>query len=184
MDTQNDGCQGCQGARWPVLFGILLLAAGLVIGIVIYQTDAPLAQTTAAAAADATAGRAALGGASGSAPGEIIAMPERASVWVDDGVVKFYFASGSTELAAGAREALADVVMGVAAGKKAVISGYHDATGDPAQNEELARQRALAVRDALTSLGIGEDKIELRKPEETTAAGSNAEARRVEVRLE
>ena len=117
----------------------------------------------------------------GSAP---TATADGASVRIDDGVVKFYFASGSTELAAGAKEALADVVKGVAAGQKAVISGYHDTTGDPAKNEELAKLRAFAVRDALVSLGIGEDKLDLRKPEVTTADGSNAEARRVEVRLE
>ena len=83
-----------------------------------------------------------------------------------------------------AKEALADVVMGVAAGKKAVVSGFHDTTGDPAKNEELAKQRAIAVRDTLAALGIGPDKVELKKPEVTTATGSNAEARRVEVRLE
>ncbi len=52
-----------------------------------------------------------------------------------------------------------------------------------ALNAELAKQRAFAVRDALKALGVAEDKIELKKPEETTASGSNAEARRVEVAL-
>ena len=70
------------------------------------------------------------------------------------------------------------------AGKKAVVSGYVDSAGNAAQNEELAKQRALRVRDALTALGIGEDKLDLRKPAVTTADGSNAEARRVEVTLE
>ena len=65
----------------------------------------------------------------------------------------------------------------------AVVSRFHDATGDAALNAELAKQRALAVRDALKGLGVAEDKIELKKPEETTATGSNAEARRVEVVL-
>jgi hypothetical protein len=37
-----------------------------------------------------------------------------ASVRVENGVVKFYFASGKADLAAGANEALADVVKGVA----------------------------------------------------------------------
>ena len=112
------------------------------------------------------------------------AVADGPSIKVEDGVVKFYFASGSDELARGAAEALGDVVRGVAAGKKAVISGFHDVTGDPAKNEELAKQRALRVRDALTALGIGEDKLDLRKPAVTTADGSNAEARRVEVTLE
>ena len=69
------------------------------------------------------------------------------------------------------------------AGKMLTISGFHDASGDPAMNAELAKQRAFAVRDALKALGVAEDKIELKKPEETTASGSNAEARRVEVAL-
>ena len=84
----------------------------------------------------------------------------------------------------GASDALADVAKGVAAGKKAVISGYTDATGDPAKNEELAKQRALAVSAALKTAGIAEDKIELKKPEAITGSGNNAEARRVEVALQ
>ncbi|HRN75620.1 OmpA family protein [Ottowia sp.] len=200
MSTQNDDGQG---VVWTVLVGVVLLAISLAVGIGLYRTgqgaagsaavastgvtsggggDAPAAAVQPATDASAAAGTdAATAAAAGSAP---TATADGASVRIDDGVVKFYFASGSTELAAGAKEALADVVKGVAAGQKAVISGYHDTTGDPAKNEELAKLRAFAVRDALVSLGIGEDKLDLRKPEVTTADGSNAEARRVEVRLE
>ena len=105
-------------------------------------------------------------------------------VVVENGVVKFYFATGSSNLAAGANEALADVVSGVAQGKTAVVSGFHDSTGNAQVNEEVSKQRALAVRDALTALGVAADKIELRKPEVTEGSGNNAEARRVEVVLE
>ena len=42
----------------------------------------------------------------------------------------------------------------------------------------------MFVVSVVVALGIGEDKIELRKPEVGTASGSNAEARRVEVTLE
>lgn len=104
-------------------------------------------------------------------------------VVVEDGVVKFYFATGSNTLAAGANEALAEIVTGAAEGKTAVISGYHDATGDAAQNAELAKNRAQAVQAALEALGVPADKIDLKKPESTTGDGSNAEARRVEVTL-
>jgi K(+)-stimulated pyrophosphate-energized sodium pump len=69
----------------------------------------------------------------------------------------------------------------VAAGKRAVVSGYHDATGDPAMNAELAGRRAVAVGDALKAAGVPEDKIELKKPEQTQAGGPAAAARRVEV---
>ncbi|MDO5686186.1 MAG: cytochrome-c oxidase, cbb3-type subunit III [Neisseria sp.] len=102
----------------------------------------------------------------------------------DDGVVKFYFAVGSNNLAAGANDALAAVVQGVQEGKTVVISGFHDATGDAAQNAELAKQRAQAVQAALEALGVPADKIDLKKPESTTGDGSNAEARRVEVTLQ
>ncbi len=109
---------------------------------------------------------------------------DAASIKVEGGVVKFYFASAKAELASGANAALADVAKGVAAGKKAVVSGYTDASGDAAKNEELAKQRAFAVRDALKTAGVAEDKIELKKPEVITAGGAMAEARRVEVALQ
>ena len=111
------------------------------------------------------------------------AAADGASVMVENGVVKFYFASGKAEVAAGGSEALADIVKGVAGGKKAVISGYHDASGDPVMNAELAKQRALAVSNLLTAAGVAADMVELRKPEQTQADGPAAEARRVEVTL-
>lgn len=157
MLSQDDDSTG---VALGVVFGVIALVIGLVIGLGIYKTR------------------------SASAPAQAVAVAaDGASVVVENGVVKFYFASGKADLAAGANEALADVVKGVAEGKMAVVSGFHDATGDAALNAELAKQRALAVRDALKGLGVAEDKIELKKPEETTATGSNAEARRVEVVL-
>ena len=86
-------------------------------------------------------------------------------------MVKFYFATGKADLASGANAALADVAKAVAAGKRAVVSGYHDASGDPAKNAELAKQRAVAVRDALKAAGIPDDKVELKKPEAITGTG-------------
>ncbi|MEO7057182.1 MAG: sodium-translocating pyrophosphatase, partial [Caldimonas sp.] len=112
-----------------------------------------------------------------------VVASEGASFRVEDGVVKFYFATGKADLASGSESALADVARKVADGKRAFITGFTDPTGDPLKNEELARARASAVRDALTNAGIAADKIELRKPEAVTATGSNAEARRVEVSL-
>ena len=114
----------------------------------------------------------------------VVVAADAASFKVEGGVVKFYFASAKADLATGANDALADVAKGVAAGKKAVVSGYTDASGDAAKNEELAKQRAFAVRDALKAAGVAEDKIELKKPETITAGGAMAEARRVEVALQ
>jgi K(+)-stimulated pyrophosphate-energized sodium pump len=121
------------------------------------------------------------------APASMVAAPavtnDGPSIKVENGVVKFYFATAKADVAAGAGEALKDVVAGVAGGKMAVISGYTDSSGDPAKNEELAKQRAFAVRDALKAAGVAEDKVELKKPEALTGSGNPAEARRVEVVL-
>ena len=95
----------------------------------------------------------------------------------------FHFASGKTDLAAGADAALAEVVAGAKAGKKAIVSGYVDATGNAAQNAELAKQRAMAVRDKLVALGVPEGQVELQKPADIQA-GSGAAARKVEVTLQ
>lgn len=156
-----------------VIFGVVALVVGLVIGVGIYKTGGS-AQPAPAAAASAPA-------ADASAPA---APADEARVVVTDGVVKFYFASGSAALASGANEALADAVKAVADGKRLLVSGFHDATGDAAKNAELAKQRAMAVGDALKALGVADDKVELKKPEEMTGTGSNAEARRVEVSVQ
>ncbi|RFO98469.1 hypothetical protein DIC66_00830 [Rhodoferax lacus] len=157
MFSQDDDNQGLV---LGVVFGLIALVIALVIGVSIYQTN--LTATPAAATAP-------------------MAAEDGASVKVVDGVVKFYFGSGKAELAAGANEALGEVVKAAAAGKTLVVSGFHDASGDPAMNAELAKQRALSVRDTLKALGVAEDKVELKKPEQTMAEGPASEARRVEV---
>ncbi len=68
------------------------------------------------------------------------------------------------------------------AGTKAALSGYHDPTGDKAQNEELAKNRAKMVREMLRSAGLSEDQILMAKPEQMAATGGDLkEGRRVEV---
>ena len=66
-----------------------------------------------------------------------------------------------------------------------VLSGFHDSTGDPARNAELAKQRAFAVRDALIAEGVAEGSIDLQKPEAMpNTQGNDPEARRVEVKID
>jgi hypothetical protein len=69
-------------------------------------------------------------------------------------------------------------------GSRFTVSGFHDASGDATANAELAKRRALAVRDLLTTAGVAPDRIELRKPALTTGGADPREARRVEVTLE
>ena len=174
MSSSDDDSQ--QRFALGFLFALIALVISVVVGTVVVKRVGASAAAKPAPAATAGAAPAAA-----AAPATL--ADDAASVLVENGVVKFYFTTAKAELAAGANEALADVVKGVAEGKKAIVSGFHDATGDAALNAELAKQRAFAVRDALKALGVAEDKIELKKPEETTASGSNAEARRVEVVL-
>jgi len=112
-----------------------------------------------------------------------VVIPDGASIRVANGVVNFYFATGSADLAPGAAEALAAVIKGVESGRKAVVSGFHDTTGDAATNEQLAKKRADTVRDVLVGLGVPASKVDLQKPAVTAGSGNNAEARRVEVKL-
>ena len=107
---------------------------------------------------------------------------DAASVVIENEKAIFYFASGKAEPHADGAGALARIVDGVKAGKKAAISGYVDSTGSAAANAEIAKQRALAVRDLLMGLGVAEDQVELQKPADIQA-GSGAQARRVEVVL-
>ena len=160
------------------MLGVVALVIAAVIGVGIYQRGKASKPAAAAPAAVAAAPAAAMPAAAAQA------VQDAASVKVENGVVKFYFASGKAELAAGAPDALADVIKGAKAGRKLVISGFHDATGSAVKNAELAKQRAFAVRDALKAAGVLESAMELKKPEQMTATGSDAEARRVEVALQ
>ena len=155
-----------------VLISVVLLAVGLALGIGIHKSRgaaSPSTGTAAVAPAAAVAAAAPVG--------------DDASVVVENGVVKFYFASGKADLAAGALDALGEAIAAAKAGKKLVLSGFHDTTGDSAFNAELAKQRAIAVRNALVGAGVAEGAMELKKPEQTAGTGNNAEARRVEVMI-
>jgi len=98
---------------------------------------------------------------------------------------KVYFEVGKADLPDDAPMLLRPAIRMAKAveGSKLVVSGYHDASGDPAANAELAKRRAFAVRDLLVAAGVGEQRIELAKPVVTMGGADDAEARRVEVTL-
>jgi outer membrane protein OmpA-like peptidoglycan-associated protein len=167
---------GQQNFILAFVLGLIALVILFVIGIALYS------QNLRARTASGTAGT----------PATVVAVvtetvavviPDGASIRVEGDTVNFYFAKGSADLAPRAAEALAAVIKGVEGGRKAVVSGFHDTTGDPGLNEQLAQKRAEMVRDVLTGLGVPAAKIQVQKPAVTTGSGTDAQARRVEVKL-
>lgn len=150
-----------------VLFGIIALVIALVIGLGTYHLRG----------AQATAPAAALGA------GEI-AFVDIAEV--GEPLVKIHFDSGQTALPATAPEQIAIVIAALAAAPQAsaLLSGYHDETGGAAVNAEVAKNRAVSVREALIAAGVPAERVLTRRPAVTLGGSDAAEARRVEVRVQ
>ena len=202
MSTPQDDNQP---VVWTVLVAVIVLAVSLAVGFGIAKSKkstsaepvaaAPAADVSAQPASDVAsdAASAASTPETASAPVEQASAPAAApvlaandsAVRVENGIVKFYFASGKASLAAGAKESLAEVVQAASQGKKLVLSGFHDSSGSPEMNAKLAKQRALSVKAALIGLGVKDEQITLKKAESVaSSAGADAQARRVEVSIE
>jgi len=101
-------------------------------------------------------------------------------------LARVYFAVGQARLTDADMAVVALTLQALAADSRTIVllSGFHDLSGDPAQNAELARARALSVRDALIAGGVPADRCKLRRPESTVGSGSPEEGRRVEIRVQ
>jgi len=168
LDEQDEGTRI---GVWVALGVVFFVLAGVIGGVVLRHMNgkaAPAAKPAVVASAPAAAAEALL---EGPLAGDLVG--------------KLFFEIGKAELPADAAGKLAEVVKALAAAptRTLVLSGFHDASGDPAQNAELAKQRAITVREALKAAGADAARVKLRKPESTTADGSAEEARRVELRL-
>jgi outer membrane protein OmpA-like peptidoglycan-associated protein len=100
--------------------------------------------------------------------------------------IRVYFEAGQDRMPDEAAARLASLVAVAMAdsGKRIVISGYHERSGDAGFGAEVARQRAYAVRDFFRASGIAEERIVLEEPREAAAGSEDREARRVEVMLQ
>jgi outer membrane protein OmpA-like peptidoglycan-associated protein len=93
-----------------------------------------------------------------------------------------YFESGDASIGQDDRRRIADMATSVRDTEQSLgITGYTDRSGDQDQNLELAKDRAQAVREALVSEGIREDRIVMDPPRSVTGAGTDEEARRVDI---
>jgi len=184
----DDSDEGARAGVWVTLGLVAFLLFMLLFGLMLRQINLGKAATAVAAAPMATPALAAGAtgiGAAGS-PASSIGVAEMLDIPVS-GIVagSLYFASGSADLAADAALTLNAIrdVAGAEAGRKLMISGYHDATGDPVLNAEWAEARALQVRQALVSMGVDPARLVLRKPEQLIGDADADRARRVDVLL-
>jgi photosynthetic reaction center cytochrome c subunit len=96
-----------------------------------------------------------------------------------------YFGVGTAKLDGEQVKGLVMILATLAAtpSSTVAISGYHSASGELASNQELAKQRAMSVREALVASGVPEARVVLDKPVQAEAnlAGEDPAARRVEV---
>ena len=170
------------GIVWAAIGAAVAIAIGVVLALAIGQARKRNRMPPAVAAASAPAPAASVV----ALPATVqAAAPDQAHIQVVDGVVRFYFASGKADIAQGAKEALADVVAAAKAGKRLTISGYHDSTGSAEFNAELAKKRAMSVRDALLAEGVPDTGLNLKKPEAMpNTHGNDPQARRVDVTID
>jgi membrane fusion protein (multidrug efflux system) len=96
--------------------------------------------------------------------------------------VSIHFAAGKATLDAEAIRLLKELVPAMKGGINPIdVTGFADRTGNRDANVELAKRRAIAVREALLAEGLPADRVRLQAPREVTGAGSDRDARRVEI---
>ncbi|MBB6095740.1 outer membrane protein OmpA-like peptidoglycan-associated protein [Povalibacter uvarum] len=95
---------------------------------------------------------------------------------------KVYFELGDASIDQEDRQRIADMAQSARSSDRSVaITGYTDRTGDELQNAELAKNRAMAVREALVDEGVQVERIVMDPPRNVTGDGTEDEARRVDI---
>jgi membrane fusion protein (multidrug efflux system) len=158
-----------KGDGWLIAEGLANGDRVVVDGGVRLTPDAPVkAAAYTPPAPTAAAGRAAAKGAPAAA--------------APSSLVSILFAAGQATLDTAAQRALrvaAAAYIGI--GTQIVVTGYADRTGNAAANVELAKKRAVTVRDELVKLGVEPRRIVLAPPADVTGRGTNDQARRVDI---
>jgi membrane fusion protein (multidrug efflux system) len=159
---------GLEAGDRVVVEGGLRLAQGVKVHASAYTPPATPAVSSRPSAASKSAGAPTAG--------------QRAADALAD--VAVYFARGQAVLDDAAMQVIrtkAAQVMG--GGTRIIITGYTDSTGGHETNVDLAKRRAVAVRDALVQLGVQPQRIRLQAPENVTGIGRDDQARRVDIEV-
>jgi outer membrane protein OmpA-like peptidoglycan-associated protein len=179
--TMLDAPSGFRSLYWPVAI-ILAVLLALLWFMGFGPGGLACKRVAAAVATDAPVAPVAAPAEPAVAPAPAAPAPALAAA---PGLEKLYFATSSSDVDAASKAKLGKIVEYLKANPAAVVllSGFHDPSGNKAQNEELALNRARAVRAALGEAGIAKERVEMAKPIETTGGGAPEEARRVEVSI-
>jgi outer membrane protein OmpA-like peptidoglycan-associated protein len=95
-----------------------------------------------------------------------------------------FFDTGKAAASAESKQTLDDVIAHLKANADAKIelTGYTDKAGNIEQNMELAKKRAVGVRDALMAAGIAKERIGMKAPATVEGGGDPKQARRVDIK--
>jgi cytochrome c oxidase subunit 2 len=183
---------------WVIGFAVMLaIAVAALAGTAAFQSGPDTAASTStsatgtarsttgtAASSTGTAGSTTSTAASAAAPtaGASFTAPGTATAAAPL-LARVLFNTGISALPADAAKTLSPAIEAAtrSAGIRLTVSGYHDKTGDPEKNAELAKERAIAVRDALVAAGVSLERVELRKPQLTEGGTDDTLARRVDI---
>jgi outer membrane protein OmpA-like peptidoglycan-associated protein len=95
-----------------------------------------------------------------------------------------YFDVGRADLTTSGQRTIQSVASSVRDSSAPVaVTGYTDSSGDPAQNAELAKNRASAVRDALVREGVAPARVVMAPPLSPTPGDAPEASRRVDIKL-
>jgi outer membrane protein OmpA-like peptidoglycan-associated protein len=98
-------------------------------------------------------------------------------------VASVYFETGSSELSAASRKALAELVAKAPESGEIVAEGHADARGTERLNEALSKNRAVAVQEALVQLGVAQARIQVKFAGAATSSSELWRDRRVDIQI-